>query len=116
MSRPPLNEAPRANALTAETASRLRAAAVGLQHASVTVAKALERLCDDELTDGARENATGQLYVDLADVGVALAEFIEAVFPEQPAWDAHADESDPLLRVAPIRWHRQYGWERDGAD
>jgi hypothetical protein len=72
--------------LTAEAAGRLRSSAVGLHHAGAALAWTLEQLCDEDLADVAREDATQQLYTDLADVRLALITFGQAVLgPDESA-------------------------------
>jgi hypothetical protein len=97
-----------------EAARGLRAPAVDLRRATANLAETLDRLCDHELRGSAREDATGQLYVDLTDVRLALTAFSEGVLgPEQPASSAQAGASCRVVKVAERRWRRRRraGWE-----
>jgi hypothetical protein len=87
--------------------------AVVAQRASAEIGRSLERLSDHDLAVSDRSEVTGRLYVDLADLQLAVAAMEAAVTePGHAVPDAATpDCEDRLLRVAQGRWRRQ-GWGR----
>jgi hypothetical protein len=99
--------------VTPDIARALRMSAVVAQRASADMARRLESLCDHDLAFIDRAEVTGQLYVDLADLHLAVAEIeAAAIGPEQRAMEASVSDGQPvLLPVAHSRW-RRHGWRR----
>jgi len=75
--------------------------------AAGSVANALERLCDGDLTDGDRERATAVLRAHVADVQVVVAILDEALFAAGPsASELGPDviEEGHVVTVSSRRW------------
>jgi hypothetical protein len=99
--------------VTPDIARALRMSGVVAQRASADMARRLERLCDHDLAFSDRAEATRQLYVDLADLHLAVTEIeAAAIGHEQLVLKASVSDGQPvLLRVAQSRW-RRLGWRR----
>ena len=69
--------------------------------ATAGLAATLERLCDPELADAAREEKTELLYSDMEDVRLALVAFADFVMA-----DGQTAPVAPVVDVAPTRWRR----------
>ena len=78
---------------------------IGLTVASSTLANAVERLCDHDLSDADRERTTDQLYGVVADLRLALADLDELVGSSEPPSAARGI----VLRVSQSRF-RQHRW------
>ena len=90
-------------ALCADTARGLRSRTVLLVSAAASVANALERLCDSNLSDGDRGTATAALRAHLADVQVVVAILDEALFEGHPT-ESDLVEEGHVVTVSSRRW------------
>lgn len=98
----------RAPRVDPEVARRLRASAVGLHCAVVSLASNLEALCDSGLPPSLRRRRSEELYGQLGDAQRALAQLTEAVLA-RASGNVAAVEADPVVKVPASSWLR---WRR----